>query len=345
MGPIDDSCAAKVWRGKWTAEEDEIILHGVLKHGTAWDVVAQEVGTRSADSVRNRWQRIKSRPLKSGSGLLHGSKVDPTMANGITAHDLYGAGQPGWCRFTQHEDGIMMDAVERMGKQWRKIAELLPGRTENSVRNRHTRLEEEMGRQPSHSELASEPPQQPLVFVTPLLPVPHVPHAMPMAYALPLLGGHTASYASATMPPLVAMPPSVAVPPSAAVPPFSCRPTTHVHHTTLLAPAPAITSATVPAALQVATRKRGVEEVTGIDMTGIDLTSAPRIAVHGSIGPQPVSRGFVSGCSGSSTGEGVSYTDISTSESGRASILTDLISEPVDTSVELNALVESFFAN
>ena len=382
MGPIDDSCAAKVWRGKWTAEEDEIIMHGVLKHGTAWDAVAQEVGTRSADSVRNRWQRIKSRPLKSGSGLLHGSKVDPTMANGITAHDLYGAGQQGWCRFTQHEDGIMMDAVERMGKQWRKIAELLPGRTENSVRNRHTRLEEEMGRQPSHSELASEPPPQPLVFVTPLLPVPHVPHTMPMAYALPLLGGHTASYASATLPPLVAMPPLVAVPPSAAVPPFSYRPTTHVHHTTLLAPAPAIASATVPAALQVATRKRGVEEVTGIDMRGIDLTSAPRIAVHGSIGPQPVIRGFVSGCSaaaarpevggsiststpssatpstftptpssatpshfGSSTGEDVSDTEISTSESGRASILTGFIPEPVDHSVELNALVESFFAN
>jgi hypothetical protein len=205
---------------------------------------------------------------------------------------------------------------------------------------------------------------------------------MPMAYALPLLGGHTASYASATLPPLVAMPPLAAVPPSAAVPPFSYRPTTHVHHTTLLAPAPAIASATVPAALQVATRKRGVEEVTGIDMRGIDLTSAPRIAVHGSIGPQPVSRGFVSGCSaaaarpevggsiststpssatpstftptpssatpshfGSSTGEDVSDTEISTSESGRASILTDFIPEPVDNSVELNALVESFFAN
>ena len=49
--------------------------------------------------------------------------------------------------------------------------------------------------------------------------------------------------------------------------------------------------------------------------------------------------------SGSSTGEGVSYTDISTSKSGRASILTDFILEPEDNWVELNALVESFFAN
>jgi len=49
--------------------------------------------------------------------------------------------------------------------------------------------------------------------------------------------------------------------------------------------------------------------------------------------------------SGSSTREDVSYTEISTSESGRASILNDFISEPVDNSVELNALVESFFAN
>ena len=49
--------------------------------------------------------------------------------------------------------------------------------------------------------------------------------------------------------------------------------------------------------------------------------------------------------SGSSAVEDVSYTEISTSESGGASILTDFISEPVDNSVELNALVESFFAN
>ena len=399
MGPIDDSGAEKVWRGIWTAEEDESIIHGVLKHGTAWDVVAQEVGTRSADSVRNRWQRIKNRPLKSGHGSLHGSKVkvDPTMANGITAQDLYVAAQPGWSRFTQHEDGIIMDAVARMGKQWRKIAELLPGRTENSVRNRHTRIEEEMGRQPSYGGPSSEPSEKPLVFVTPLLPpVPHVAHTMPMAHALPLSGDRTASYASAAMPPLVA------VPPSAALPPFWLRPAAHLHHTTLLALAPAVASATVPAAIHAATRKRGAEEVTGID-----LTSAPRIAVHASIVPQPVGRDFVSGCSAaaarpevggsispsvatpstfipvptrvptpvptidgvcawapqqpskmtlpsadgthhsssSSTGEGVSYTDISTSESGRASILAEFSSEPEENSVELDALVESFFAN
>lgn len=276
-----------------------------------------------------------------------------------------------------------MDAVARMGKQWRKIAELLPGRTENSVRNRHTRLEEEMGRQPSYGGLSSEPPEKPLVFVTPLLPpVPHVAHTMPMAYALPLSGDRTASYASAAMPPLVA------VPPSAAMPPFWLRPAAHLHHTTLLALAPAIASATVPAAIHAATRKRGAEEVTGID-----LTSAPRIAVHGSIIPQPVSRGLVSGCSAAAArpevGGSIStsapsvatpstftpvpppvptidcvcarapqqpskmtlpsadgYTDIiSTSESGRASIDAEFPSEPEDSSVELDALVESFYAN
>ena len=36
--------------------------------------------------------------------------------------------------FMPREDTLLLDAAARLGKQWRKIAEILPGRTENSVR-------------------------------------------------------------------------------------------------------------------------------------------------------------------------------------------------------------------
>jgi hypothetical protein len=35
--------------------------------------------------------------------------------------------------FMPREDALLLEAAARLGKQWRKIAEILPGRTENSV--------------------------------------------------------------------------------------------------------------------------------------------------------------------------------------------------------------------
>ena len=168
---IDEERHDAVHRGRWTVAHDEAIAHAVLQHGTDWDVVAAAVGTRSADSVRNRWQRIKNRQLDFSMVASISSGVQQSNAKsapGVHAAKVLDA-TPSF--FTPREDAILLEAAARFGERWRKITELLPGRTESSVRHRHARLTER-----------TTVPELCLVRATP------VAHAMPMpvAFAVPL---------------------------------------------------------------------------------------------------------------------------------------------------------------
>jgi hypothetical protein len=153
--------------GRWTVAHDEAIFRAVLQHGTDWDVVAAAVGARSADSVRNRWQRIKNRQLDFSMVASISSGVQQSNADSVpgvpTAKVLNAA--PSF--FTPREDAILLEAAARFGERWRKITQLLPGRTESSVRHRHARLMER-----------TTVPELCLVRATPMA------HAMPMPVAL-----------------------------------------------------------------------------------------------------------------------------------------------------------------
>jgi len=50
--------------------------------------------------------------------------------------------------WTEAEDELILASVEKYGSKWRKIAELLPGRSDDAVRNRCNRLRETGGRPP-----------------------------------------------------------------------------------------------------------------------------------------------------------------------------------------------------
>ena len=91
---------------------------------------------RTPDGVRNRWQRI--RPMMQHR-IRPGVREPEELVPSATAA---GAAAPGWIGFTEQEDAIVIDSVRRLGCRWRKIAELLPGRSESAVRNRYTRLME-----------------------------------------------------------------------------------------------------------------------------------------------------------------------------------------------------------
>ena len=133
--PSDDSeRPRKQPRASWSAEEDAAIVRAVSIHGYRWDQVITELPNgRSADSVRNRWQKLrplvpdtqcpKPRPHASGPQL---------SKNGTLV--------PGWVGWSAAEDATILEYVATNGPRWRKIAALLPGRSESSVRNRHVRL-------------------------------------------------------------------------------------------------------------------------------------------------------------------------------------------------------------
>ena len=44
--------------------------------------------------------------------------------------------------WTFEEDGFILNMVEQHGKRWSMIASCLPGRSDNSVRNRYNRMEQ-----------------------------------------------------------------------------------------------------------------------------------------------------------------------------------------------------------
>jgi hypothetical protein len=93
-------------RGSWSEDDDENLLHAVSGHATiAWDAVAAKVGNHTAKQCRERW-------------LV---KLNPEVRRSL---------------FEKWEDDLIRAERLRIGNHWSVIAQLLPGRTACSVKNR-----------------------------------------------------------------------------------------------------------------------------------------------------------------------------------------------------------------
>ncbi|KAJ0961913.1 hypothetical protein J5N97_029741 [Dioscorea zingiberensis] len=94
-------------KGPWMAEEDEILMEYVKKHGPRdWSSIRSKgLLPRTGKSCRLRWV----------------NKLKPNLKTG--------------CKFSPEEERTVIDLQARFGNKWARIATYLPGRTDNDVKN------------------------------------------------------------------------------------------------------------------------------------------------------------------------------------------------------------------
>lgn len=93
-------------KGSWTPKEDEIIIDFVRRYGTKqWTKLATLLPGRIGKQCRERWK----------------NHLDPSNNKNC---------------WTEAEDKLLIQLHEQFGNKWAQISQYLPGRSDNSVKNR-----------------------------------------------------------------------------------------------------------------------------------------------------------------------------------------------------------------
>ncbi|XP_022156801.1 transcription factor MYB21-like isoform X2 [Momordica charantia] len=104
--PISGEEISELRRGPWTIEEDTLLIHYIAGHGEGqWNILAKQAGLkRTGKSCRLRWLNYLKPDVKRGN-------------------------------LTLQEQLLILELHSKWGNRWSKIAQQLPGRTDNEIKN------------------------------------------------------------------------------------------------------------------------------------------------------------------------------------------------------------------
>lgn len=92
-------------KGNWTSQEDDLLFLWVDQHGpTKWTECSKEIKGRCGKQCRERWVNILNPNVKKGN-------------------------------WSDHEQDVIFNNLSTYNTSWSAMSHILPGRTENSIKN------------------------------------------------------------------------------------------------------------------------------------------------------------------------------------------------------------------